>query len=97
LPLPPHGSVEQCIVQDFEFGGVSRVSANEVVLMCTILITVSGGFLGGVVAAEIQNEWFLIHTTVVILGYCRPYQGTCKNSLTPPMGDGVGASKVLGG
>jgi len=40
---------------------------NEEIFMCTVLITVSGGFLGeGLWRPSIQDEYFLIHTTIVI-------------------------------
>jgi len=42
--------------------------------MCTLLITVSGGFLGGGWRPSIQNEYFLIRYTLILLspnlGYC---------------------------
>jgi len=67
-----------CILQDFEFGGLSRVSGRglhvfdnfllahkfirtEVILMCTILITVTvADSWGGGWRQSIQNECFLI-------------------------------------
>ena len=85
-----------CILQDFEFGGLSRVSGRglhvfdnfllahkfirtEVILMCTILIIGSGGFLGRRLAAEHSKRMFLNNVNKLVggLGPLKSGPGLC--------------------